>query len=229
LIIIPNFDVNLDQLIRNAQTAQMSETEIDSPKKKTRIQQRREKLVLDCALEAFASNGFNGTTIDQIAAKADLSKPNVLYYFKSKEDIYASLLERTLDGWLDPFIAIEPSGEPIHELTNYISKKMDISFDSPLPSRLFAMEVMSGAPHLMETMKTSLRAIVDEKAAVLQNWMEKGLIKHIDPHHLIFSIWSVTQHYADFAVQIESIFGKPPNRAVAKEAVLEIFLGSLKI
>jgi TetR/AcrR family transcriptional regulator len=226
---MPNWFVNLDQLIRNAQTVQMSETEIDSPKKKTRIQQRREKLVLDCALEAFASFGFHGTTIDQIAAKADLSKPNVLYYFKSKEDIYTSLLERTLDGWLNPFIAIDPAGEPMHELTTYISKKMDISFESPLPSRLFAMEVMSGAPHLMETMKTSLRAIVDEKAAVLQNWMDKGLIKQIDPHHLIFSIWSVTQHYADFAIQIESIFGKPPNRAVAKEAVLEIFLGSLKV
>jgi TetR/AcrR family transcriptional regulator len=134
-----------------------------------------------------------------------------------------------LDGWLDPFIAIDPSGEPIFELTNYISKKMDLSFENPLPSRLFAIEVMSGAPHLMETMKTSLREIVDEKALVLQDWMDKGLIKQIDPHHLIFSIWSVTQHYADFAIQIESIFGKPPNRALAKEAVIQILVGSLKV
>jgi TetR/AcrR family transcriptional regulator len=207
----------------------MTQTETDSPQKKTRIQQRREKLVLDCALEAFATLGFHGTTIDQIAAKADLSKPNVLYYFKSKEEIYTSLLERTLEGWLDPFIAIDPAGEPIFEITNYISKKMDLSFEHPLPSRLFAIEVMGGAPHLMETMKTSLRAIVDEKAAVLQTWMDKGLIKQIDPHHLIFSIWSVTQHYADFAIQIEGILGKPPNRVVAKEAVIEIFLGSLKV
>lgn len=207
----------------------MNQTEIDSPKKKTRIQQRREKLVLDCALDVFASFGFHGSTIDQIAAKADLSKPNVLYYFKSKEDIYTSLLERTLEGWLDPFVAIDPAGEPMSELTNYISKKMDLSFENPLPSRLFAIEVMSGAPHLMDTMKTSLRAIVDEKAAVFQGWMDRGLIKQIDPYHFIFSIWSVTQHYADFAIQIESIFGKPPNRAVAKKAVIEILVGSLKV
>ncbi len=207
----------------------MNQTEIDSPKKKTRIQQRREKLVLDCALDVFASFGFHGSTIDQIAAKADLSKPNVLYYFKSKEDIYTSLLERTLEGWLDPFVAIDPAGEPMSELTNYISKKMDLSFENPLPSRLFAIEVMSGAPHLMDTMKTSLRAIVDEKAAVFQGWMDRGLIKQIDPYHFIFSIWSVTQHYADFAIQIECIFGKPPNRAVAKKAVIEILVGSLKV
>ena len=88
---------------------------------------------------------------------------------------------------------------------------------------------MSGAPHLMDTMKTSLRAIVDEKAAVFQGWMDRGLIKQIDPYHFIFSIWSVTQHYADFAIQIESIFGKPPDRAVAKKAVIEILVGSLKV
>ncbi len=207
----------------------MTDTDVDSPQKKTRIQQRREQLVLDCALEVFASFGFHGSTIDQIAAKADLSKPNVLYYFKSKEHIYVSLLNRTLDGWLDPFLAINVAGEPMAELTSYISKKMDLSFEQPLPSRLFAIEVMSGAPHLMEGMKTTLRAIVDEKAAVLQKWMDQGLIKQIDPHHFIFSMWSVTQHYADFAIQIECLFGKPPNRAVAKEAVTEILLGSLKI
>lgn len=206
----------------------MRETDNDSPQKKTRIQQRREQLVLDCALDVFASFGFHGATIDQIAAKADLSKPNVLYYFKSKEHIYTSLLERTLDGWLDPFLTIDPAGEPITELTNYISKKMDLSFEKPLHSRLFAIEVMNGAPHLMEGMQTSLRAIVDEKAAVFQAWMDQGLIKQVDPHHLIFSIWSVTQHYADFAVQIECLFGKPPNRALAKEAVTTILLGSLK-
>jgi TetR/AcrR family transcriptional regulator len=207
----------------------MTKTDIDSLPKKTRIQERRERLVLDCALDVFASFGFHGSTIDQIAAKADLSKPNVLYYFKSKEHIYTALLERTLYGWLDPFLAIDPSGEPMSELKSYISKKMDLSFENPLPSRLFAIEVMSGAPHLMDTMKTSLRAIVDEKAAVFQKWMDQGLIKQIDPHHLIFSIWSVTQHYADFAIQIECLFGKPPNRALAKEAVTEILTGSLKV
>lgn len=207
----------------------MTNPEAESPAKKTRIQQRREKLVLDCALDVFASYGFHGATIDQIAAKADLSKPNVLYYFKSKEDIYVTLLQRTLEGWLDPFIAINPAGDPLAELEKYVSSKMDLSFDMPLPSRLFAMEVLNGAPHLQDGMRTSLRAIVDEKAAVIQTWMDKGLLRSVDPHHLIFSIWSVTQHYADFAFQIECLLGQPANRAVAKEAVLEILLRGLRV
>jgi TetR/AcrR family transcriptional regulator len=210
----------------------MSSTEADSPseapQKKTRIQQRREKLVLDCALDVFATYGFHGATIDQIATRADLSKPNVLYYFKSKEHIYQSLLDRTLEGWLDPFIAINPSGEPIIELETYIAAKMDMSFDNPLPSRLFAIEVISGAPQLKDAMKTTLKSIVDEKSAVIQVWMDQGKLKPVDPHHLIFSMWSVTQHYADFAIQIEALLDKAPDRNLAKSAVKDILLGGLR-
>jgi TetR/AcrR family transcriptional regulator len=207
----------------------MSIDQTESPTKKTRIQQRREALVLDCALDVFANYGFHGATIDQIAAKADLSKPNVLYYFKSKEHIYLALLQRTLEGWLDPFIAINPAGDPITELEAYVASKMDLSFDSPLPSRLFAIEVLTGAAQMQEGMRTTLRDIVDEKAGVLQAWMDQGKLKPVDPHHLIFSIWSVTQHYADFAIQIECLLGKPPNRAVAKAAVNDILLRGLKV
>jgi TetR/AcrR family transcriptional regulator len=207
----------------------MTAAQDESPPKKTRIQERREKLVLDCALDVFAKYGFHGATIDQIAAMADLSKPNVLYYFKSKEDIYQTLLKRTLEGWLDPFLAINVSGDPMTVLETYVSAKMDMSFDMPLPSRLFAIEVLNGAPQMQEALRTSLRAIVDEKAAVLQTWMDQGKLKPVDPHHLIFSIWSVTQHYADFAVQIECLLDGPPNRAVAKAAVKEILLRGLRV
>ena len=223
------FQVILDHPIRIEQFGKMNSEQVDSPIKKTRIQERRKKLVLDCALDVFASYGFHGATIDQIAAKANLSKPNLLYYFKSKEDIYVTLLERTLEGWLDPFFAINPTENPMSELEKYVSNKMELSFEMPLPSRLFAMEVLNGAPHMQEGMRTTLRAIVDEKAAVIQAWMDKGQLKPVDPHHLIFSIWSVTQHYADFAIQIECVLGKPPSRQVAKDAVIEILLRGLRV
>lgn len=200
-----------------------------TPVRKTRIQQHRVNLVLNSALDVFATYGFHGATIDKIAAKADLSKPNVLYYFKSKQHIYQALLERTLDGWLDPLEAIAADGEPIAELTRYISSKMDMSFDNPPASRLFAMEVLNGAPQLKDAMCTTLREIVDRKAGIISTWMIQGKLKPVDPHHLIFSIWSVTQHYADFGVQIEAVLGRAPSRENAKTAVLDILLRGLKV
>jgi TetR/AcrR family transcriptional regulator len=202
---------------------------VAEPVRKTRIQQRRVSVILDCALEIFATYGFYGATIDQIAAKAEISKPNLLYYFRNKEHIYTALLERTMEGWLDSLAAIDADGEPIAELSRYITAKMDSSFENPMASRLFAIEVQSGAPHLKELMETSLKEIVDEKAAALQAWMKNGKLKPVDPHHLIFSIWSVTQHYADFAVQIEALLGPRMSREEAKAAVLDILLRGLKV
>jgi TetR/AcrR family transcriptional regulator len=219
----------LDQIIRITKSGKMENTEIDSQPKKTRIQLRREKLVLDCALEVFATYGFHGATIDQIAAKADLSKPNVLYYFKGKEDIYTTLLQRTAERWMDAFYAISLNGDPMTILETYVNAKMDLSFDFPLPSRLFAMEVMGGAQNVKDVLQTTIRTVLDEKAAIIQTWMDQGKLKQVDPHHLIFSIWSVTQHYADFAVQIELLLDKPPNRQLAKEAVRNILLRGLKV
>ena len=207
----------------------METTQDDSLPKKTRIQIRREKLVLDCALEVFAAYGFHGATIDQIAAKADLSKPNVLYYFKSKEAIYQSLLQRTLAGWSDSFLEITPDKDPMPCLETYVAAKMDYSFENPLPSRLFASEVMAGLPNMKEALQTSVRAMVDDKAAVIQGWMDQGKLQPVDPHHLIFSIWSVTQHYADFADQILALLGAPPDRAHTKAAVIEILLRGLRV
>jgi TetR/AcrR family transcriptional regulator len=222
----------LDRPFRNEQCEFMTKAKPDSAEgaapRKTRIQERRQKLLLDCALDVFATYGFHGSTIDQIANKADLSKPNVLYYFKSKELIYQALLQRTLEGWLDPFIAMNAKGDPMGELEKYVDAKMDMSFDSPLPSRLFATEVIGGAPQMIDGMRTTLRAIVDEKAAIIQGWMDEGRLKPVDPHHLIFAIWSVTQHYADFAIQIECLLGASPNRKQAKEAVKDILLRGLK-
>jgi TetR/AcrR family transcriptional regulator len=203
-------------------------SEIEDQAKKTRIQVKREKLILDCALEVFATYGFHGATIDQIAAKADISKPNLLYYFKNKEHVYRAILERTMEGWLDPFFAIDAAGEPLDELSRYVDSKMEMSFDNPQASRLFAMEVQSGAAQLRDVMRTSLKAIVDEKAAILQAWMDAGKLRPVDPRHLIFSIWSVTQHYADFAVQIETLMGENYDRGQAKVAVQEILLRGLK-
>jgi TetR/AcrR family transcriptional regulator len=202
---------------------------IDRAVRKTRIQQSRVNLVLNCALDIFATYGFHGATIDKIAAKANLSKPNVLYYFRNKEHIYQALLERTLKGWLDPLEAVSAEGDPQIELARYIASKVDMSFDNPLASRLFAMEVLNGAPQLKTAMRTILREVVDRKAGIIQAWMEQGRLKPVDPHHLIFSIWSVTQHYADFGVQIEAVLGTTPSRGEAKAAVLDLLLRGLKV
>lgn len=173
----------------------------------TRIQQRNRANILSAGLDMFSQYGFRGTTLDQIAEAAGLSKPNLLYYFPSKDAIYTALLERLLETWLVPLEQLDRNGDPVAEILGYTQRKLDMSRDYPRESRLFANEILQGAPHIADHLSGDLRRLVDEKAKVIRGWAEAGKIAKIDPHHLIFSIWALTQHYADFDVQVRAVMG----------------------
>ncbi|KUJ85769.1 TetR family transcriptional regulator [Ruegeria marisrubri] len=173
----------------------------------TRIQKKNRAAILEAALNVFSAHGFRGATVDQIAAEAGLSKPNLLYYFPSKEAIHAALLSGLLDTWLDPLRALDENGDPLEEILAYVRRKLQMSKELPRESRLFANELVQGAPRIHDTLSSDLKALVDEKAALLERWMDQGRIARVHPYHLIFSIWSLTQHYADFDVQVRAVLG----------------------
>lgn len=174
----------------------------------TRIQREKTDLILEAALEVFSTYGFRGTTIDQIASEAGLSKPNLLYYFDSKEAMHTILLEDLLDTWLDPLRAMNPDGDPVEEILGYVIRKLEMSRDYPRESRLFANEILQGAPRIIDQISGPLKDLVDEKATTIRCWSEAGKIAPVDPYHLIFSIWATTQHYADFDTQVSVVLDK---------------------
>ena len=173
----------------------------------TRIQKKNRAAILDAALNVFSAHGFRGATVDQIAAEAGLSKPNLLYYFPSKEAMHEALLAELLDTWLDPLRALDDQGEPLTELLAYVHRKLEMSRDYPRESRLFANEIVQGAPRIYQALSEDLKALVDDKVALLEGWMDAGRIARVHPYHLLFSIWSLTQHYADFDVQVRAVLG----------------------
>ena len=60
--------------------------------RRTREKERRSKKILDAAKQLFFDQGFAATTMDQIAGHVELSKGTLYLYFKSKEELYISLL-----------------------------------------------------------------------------------------------------------------------------------------
>jgi TetR/AcrR family transcriptional regulator len=181
--------------------------EASTARPRTRIQTEKRELILEAALDVFSAHGFRGATIDQIAEAAGMSKPNLLYYFRRKEDIHTALMQRLLDTWLAPLEEMDASGDPLVEIRAYIRRKIEMARDLPRESRLFANEILQGAPRIMRLLEDDLKALVDEKAEVLRGWMREGRLVQTDPWHLIFSIWATTQHYADFDVQVRAVLG----------------------
>jgi len=175
---------------------------------RTRIQRRNRELILEAALQVFSQYGFRGATLDQISVEAGLSKPNLLYYFPSKEAMHETLLQTLLETWLDPLRALDPQGDPLEEILAYVRRKLELARDYPRESRLFANEILQGAPRILPCLETDLRALVEQTSGIISGWIAEGRLAPVDPVHLLFSIWALTQHYADFEVQVTAVLGK---------------------
>ena len=142
---------------------------------------------------------------DAIAVNAGMSKANVLYYFRTKQDIYDAVLTRTLTVWLDPLKRLERDGDPLEQIWRYAEAKLALSRSAPQASRLFAGEMLRGAPRLTHYLAHDLKRTVDEACSILQAWVDTGRLAPVEPLNLIFLIWSSTQHYADFEPQVRAL------------------------
>lgn len=198
-------------------------------KKPSRIQQRNRSRILDAALDVFSQHGYRGSTLDQIAEASGLSKPNILYYFDGKEEIHVTLLNQLMETWLDPLVTLDAEGDPLTEVLNYVRRKLDMAHTLPRESRLFAGEILQGAPRMTPHLQRLLRPLFDEKCALIQLWIDTGHLAPVDPRHLIFSIWSTTQHYADFSAQVEVLLETGSEaRLGAEEYLMTLFTRLLR-
>ena len=173
-----------------------------------RIRQKNEQLILSAAEEEFARHGYKGATMNSIAQRAGLPKANIHYYFNSKLDLYAAVLSGVLELWDGTLNELSADDDPAKVLPAYIATKMRFSRDFPLASRIFAIEILNGAPNLVEYFSDDYRAWFRSRTEVFRRWVEMGKIDAVDPAHLIFLLWSSTQHYADFACQIKAALGR---------------------
>jgi len=201
-------------------------------KRREQALQEKRTRIMDAALSLFSKNGVSGTTVEQVSELANVSKSNLLYYFKSKDGLYLSVITHLLDVWLTPLQSFSAEQDPIETLSNYIKVKLEMSRENPAESKLFCMEVVQGAPLLIKELETPLKTLLDAKSAVINEWIKAGKLKPVDPIHLIFSIWAITQHYADFSVQIKAVTGKDLSDPVFFDSTLSniqrIILDGLK-
>ena len=195
---------------------------------KGQIRQNNEALIVAAAERIFAGAGFGGATMAAIAEAAGLPKANLHYYFGSKQALYRAVLSRTLSDWLAPMLGIAPEADPRTAIERYIRDKMALSAQRPHASKVFANELLHGAPVLKALLAAELRPLVQAKAAVLQGWIAAGRMAPVDPVHLFFTIWAATQTYADFDVQVCAVLGRPElgaaDQARATEHVVALLL-----
>jgi TetR/AcrR family transcriptional regulator len=175
--------------------------------KRSQAVSAKKQAILSAALSTFSQYGIHGTRLEQVAELAGVSKTNLLYYYPSKEALYVAVMRQILAIWLAPLKAFREDLAPLVAIREYIRLKLEVSRDYPQASRLFCLEMLQGAPLLMNELTGDLKALVEAKSAIIAAWVNAGKLAPVDPHHLIFMIWATTQHYADFATQVEAVTG----------------------
>lgn len=183
-----------------------------SGSKTVKVSEARERLeqdILTAAKRLFAQRGFGGVSLDHIAREVGASKQNLLYYFPSKEELYRRVLHGVLDVWLSYMDALsQRQDDPEQALREYIAGKLRFSREHPDDSRVYANEVVSGAPIFSAEIAERVIPALQADVAIFNRWAEQGLCRPVDGRHLMILLWASTQVYADWASQISLVLGK---------------------
>ena len=180
------------------------------PTSRNEIRQQNETLILQAAEKVFAEAGFGGATMQLIADVAGLPKANLHYYFATKEDLYRRVVQNIFEIWLHAADSMDRAPGPVEGIGAYIDAKMEISRRHPDGSKVWASEVMHGAPVIQDYLETTLRDWTTGRAGLIRAWIDAGKMDPVDPEHLLYMLWATTQHYADFGHQIETLNGGKP-------------------
>lgn len=198
------------------------------PLRRIEIRQQNETVILQAAEKVFAEAGFGGATMQLIADMAGLPKANLHYYFPTKEALYRQVVQNIFEIWLQAAGSMDRAPGPVEGIGAYIDAKMEISRRHPDGSKVWASEVMHGAPVIQDYLETTLRDWTTGRATLIQRWIDEGKMASVNPEHLLYMLWATTQHYADFGHQIETLNGgKPLTEAqwrAAKDSVKTMIL-----
>lgn len=168
---------------------------------------RIEQTILSAAEQVFSQHGYRGASLQAIADIAGLPKANILYYMGSKQLLYVRLLNRMMNRWNAVLEDITPESDPAKVLSDFIRTKMMLGQRYPEGSKLFAAEILAGAPFLSHYLSGELKEWVASRAEIIHQWSQLGKMDDVNPRWLIFLIWSSTQHYTEYSAQVTGILG----------------------
>ena len=194
------------------------------------VRATNERAILAAAEEVFAEAGYGGATTAAIAARAGVAKANLHYYFATKDTLYRAVIEQVLTAWLDAAASFDIADNPAEALALYIGAKMDLARTMPLGSRIWASEIMRGAPVIQDFLETTLAQWIESRGKVIRRWIADGKIRPVEPKYLFYMIWATTQHYANAAHEIAALENRQPLdddkfEAAKKQVIETIVLG----
>ncbi len=172
------------------------------------IRAHNQAIILSAAEEEFVLQSYRGATMQGIADRAGLPKANIHYYFKNKRNLYKVVLRAIIEEWNTGLVTMTVDSDPKTVIEKFVRTKLHQAFAHPNRHKLFAVEVIGGAPHLHDFMSTTMKEWALDKTQVMTTWYSQGKISIADPLQLLILIWATTQRYAEFETEIVGLMQK---------------------
>jgi AcrR family transcriptional regulator len=162
--------------------------------------------ILDEALRCFAEKGYEGTSLNDIAAGVGIRRPSLLHHFPSKEALYGDVFERLMSEWLerlDAAVAVPATGWDKSELV--LRACLDLFAETPDYVRIMRREALDGGVHLGIDLSGVLRPFFDAAVQYLESQMAQGVFTQLDARHLLITGYGAILTYFSDAPFVDGL------------------------
>ncbi len=164
--------------------------------------------ILEAAEIEFASKGYEGTTIQSIADRAEKTKRQVMYFFSNKETLYAEVLKRIFKHWRSEELNMWP-GQPVEIFEEYMEHLLEQARTNPTHNKFMINEMLRGAPFFKENRRQhDILKLTNRRIERLQEWVDQGLIRDFDPKFFLFFLWGMQHFFVVFEPEVAFFLDK---------------------
>jgi len=170
----------------------------------------RERILLEARAE-FAERGFDGARLQDIAERAGFRHPTLLYYFSTKEGLYAAVIEAAVADWAgDIHGAIENRLDGFDQMARLIETAFSFFEQHKDFVRIVRREAMEGGGRLADAIAEFLRPFLERAVAFLEREVAAGRLRPHDPFEVMQLCYGTVLTYFSDARFYQQLTGEDP-------------------